>query len=77
MILEYMPRRACEQIMATLLSAAANAEHGAGADKKRLYVAEAFADGGKTLKRMWPRARGRADVLRKPTFHLTIRVKEA
>ena len=75
-MLEYMPYRACEPILATLLSAAANAAHNNGADKLRLYVSEAFATPGPVLKRAFPRARGRSDVLRKPSFHMTIRVRE-
>lgn len=76
MMLEYMPYRACEPILSTLLSAAANAANNNGADKNKLYVAETFANNGPVLKRMMARARGRADQIRKPTFHLTIRVQE-
>lgn len=75
MILEYMPYRACEPILATLLSAAANAKHNLGAKKAALFVHEAFADGGPSMKRAMPRAQGRADRILKPTFHLTIRLQ--
>eukprot|EP00803_Ostreobium_quekettii_P000368 evm.model.scf_159.7 EVM.evm.TU.scf_159.7 scf_159:41288-43554(+) len=76
MILEYMPYRACQPILKTLVSAAANAKHNLGLKKSKLYVSECYADPGPTLKRFLPRAKGRADRIHKPSSHITIKVKE-
>ncbi|KAG2443599.1 hypothetical protein HXX76_001950 [Chlamydomonas incerta] len=73
---EYMPYRACEKIIKCLMSAAANAKHNKGALKTKLIVSECFADSGPVLKRARPRAQGRANLIMKPTFHMTIRVEE-
>lgn len=77
MILEYMPYRACEPVIKTLLSAAANAKNNLGMKKKDLYVSECFADEGPVLKRFRPRAQGRANRILKPTVHITIKVAES
>ena len=55
-----MPYKACEPILKVLRSAVANAEHNNGLDPVGLYVSEAYADQGPTLKRFRPRAQGRA-----------------
>ena len=73
-ILEFMPYKACEPIVKTLRSAAANAEHNAGLDPATLVVSKAFADGGPSLRRFRPRAQGRAFQIRKPTCHITLAV---
>ena len=57
-------------------SAVANAEHNLALDADELFVAEAYADEGPTLKRWRPRARGRATRIRKRTSHITIVVAE-
>jgi large subunit ribosomal protein L22 len=75
-VLEFMPYKACEEIVKVLRSAAANAEHNAGMDKTKLVVSSAFADGGPVLKRFRPRAQGRAYQIRKPTCHITVAVAE-
>ena len=62
MILEYMPYRACEPVLKTLLSAAANAKANLGLKKAKLVVSECFADQGPVLKRAQPRAQVRARV---------------
>ena len=77
MILEYMPYKACEPVIKTLLSAAANAKHNLGLKKKDLIVSECFADAGPILKRAQPRAQGRAFAIHKPTFHVTVKVAES
>ena len=59
MILEYMPYRACEPVLKTLLSAAANAKANLGLKKAKLVVSECFADQGPVLKRAQPRAQVR------------------
>ena len=73
-ILEFMPYRACEPILKTLRSAAANAEHNNGFDRTSLVVSTAYADMGPKLKRFRPRAQGRAYQIQKPTCHITIAV---
>ncbi len=65
-----------EPIAKVLKSAVANAEHNHSLDADDLYVAEAFADEGPTLKRFRPRARGRATRIRKRTSHITIVVAD-
>eukprot|EP00878_Enallax_costatus_P027871 GHUV01030055.1.p1 GENE.GHUV01030055.1~~GHUV01030055.1.p1 ORF type:complete len:164 (+),score=47.32 GHUV01030055.1:102-593(+) len=75
-MMEYMPYRACEEILRALKSAAANAKNNNGAQKSQLVVAECFADQGPILKRFRCRAQGRGFKIAKPTFHLTIRLEE-
>ena len=73
-ILEFMPYKACEPILKVLRSAVANAEHNNGFDPVALYISEAYADQGPTLKRFRPRAQGRAYQIKKPTCHIAIAV---
>jgi large subunit ribosomal protein L22 len=71
-VLTLTNRRASEPIMKVLNSAVANAEHNHAIDEDELWVAEAYANEGPTLKRWRPRARGRATRIRKRTSHITI-----
>lgn len=73
-ILTYFPQRLCEPLLTTLVSAASNAHHLQGAAKNALWVVEAWSGPGPVLKRAFPRARGKMDMHRRPTFHLTVRV---
>ena len=75
-ILKYTPRAACEPILKLVNSAAANAENNFSMDKDSLYVSECFACPGPTLKRIRPRAKGRADRVLKRTSHVTVVLKE-
>ena len=75
-VLDFSPRRAAALIARVLRSAMANADE-READLELLYVADARADQGPVLKRMKPRARGSADVLRRPTCHLIVELEEA
>ena len=75
-VLEFTNRKAAGTIIKVLDSAVANAEHNFALDADELYVAEAYADEGPTLKRWRPRARGRATKIRKRTSHITIVVAE-
>jgi large subunit ribosomal protein L22 len=75
-VLEFTNRKAAGTIIKVLDSAVANAEHNFALDADELYVAEAYADEGPTLKRWRPRARGRATKIRKRTSHITIIVSE-
>ncbi|MBC6479640.1 MAG: 50S ribosomal protein L22 [Hormoscilla sp. GM7CHS1pb] len=73
-ILEFMPYRACEPVRKVVMSAAANAEHNQGLNRRDLVISKAYADGGPALKRYRPRAQGRAYPIRKPTCHITVAV---
>ena len=60
-----------------LLSAIANAEHNEGIDDiDELVVSTTFVDEGRSLKRMLPRAKGRADRIVKRSCHITVKVAE-
>jgi len=75
-VLEFTNRKAAGTVIKVLDSAVANAEHNFALDADELFVAEAYADEGPTLKRWRPRARGRATKIRKRTSHVTIVVAE-
>ncbi len=75
-ILKNTPKAATEVLEKLLKSAMANAEV-KGMDISKLYVAECFANQGPTLKRMRPRAQGRAYGIDKKTSNITIVLKEA
>ncbi|MFP3903216.1 MAG: 50S ribosomal protein L22 [Armatimonadota bacterium] len=65
-----------EQLLKCIESAAANAENNHGMVRDELWVKSAVADMGFSMPRMKPRARGRADQMRKPTCHITIVVSD-
>ena len=75
-ILKYTPKAACEVVSKLLKSAMANAEN-KDMDVSKLYVAECFVNQGPTLKRIRPRAKGRANRILKKTSHITLVLKEA
>ena len=75
-ILKYTPKAACEPLMKLLKSAMANAENNNNMDVSRLYVAECSVSQGPTLKRIRPRAQGRAFRINKKTSHITLVLKE-
>lgn len=75
-ILKFMPNKATEPVNKALKSAVANAEHNYELDAGNLYVKEAYVDAGPTLKRIMPRAMGRADMIKKRTSHITVVVSE-
>lgn len=77
-ILRYTPKAASEILYKLLKSAEANAvnDTAKGLNRDELYVAEAYATQGPTLKRISPRAQGRAFKIRKRTSHITMVVKE-
>ena len=74
--LTFSKRRIAREVKKVLESAVANAEHNHALDADELFVSEAFADEGPTLKRFRPRARGRASPIRKRTSHITIVVAD-
>jgi large subunit ribosomal protein L22 len=75
-VLTHTNRRAADPILKCLDSAVANAEHNLALDAEELFIAEAYADEGPTLKRWRPRARGRATRILKRTSHITIVVAD-
>ncbi|NLK39053.1 MAG: 50S ribosomal protein L22 [Clostridiales bacterium] len=75
-ILKNTPKRASELLIKLLNSAMANAENNFNMDKSKLYVSECFVCPGPTLKRIRPRAQGRAFRIMKRTSHITMVVKE-
>ena len=74
-ILKYTPKAACEPLYKLLKSAMANAEM-KNMDVSRLYVAECTVSQGPTLKRIRPRAHGRAYRINKKTSHINLVLKE-
>ncbi|MDD4163955.1 MAG: 50S ribosomal protein L22 [Eubacteriales bacterium] len=77
-ILKNTNKIACESIEKLLKSAVANAEHNYEMDVEKLYVAECYVTPGilKNMKRVRPRAQGRAFRIIKRTSHITIALKE-
>lgn len=75
-ILTYNPRYASRVLKKLLESAIANAENNNGMNKEKLYVAECYAGQAPTMKRIQPRAQGRAYRILKRTCHLTIVLDE-
>jgi large subunit ribosomal protein L22 len=75
-ILKFSQQKPARVILKVLESAIANAENNFGADVDELKVKEIFVDKGPVLKRVMPRAKGRADRIVKPTSHITIRVSD-
>lgn len=75
-ILEFSPKKAARVIKKVLESAIANAEHNDGADIDELTVSRVFVDEGPMYKRIRPRAKGRANRIRKRTSHITVAVGE-
>lgn len=72
MILEFLPYKAGSPVWQVVHSAAANAQHNYDLDKKDLIIDQIFADEGPKLKRIRPRAQGRAYPILKPTCHITV-----
>ncbi len=75
-ILVFSNKKAAEIIKKILDSAIANAEHNEGADIDELSVSTIFVDEGMTMKRIRPRAKGRADRIMKRTCHITVKVAD-
>ena len=75
-ILMQTPKAASEPLLKLLKSAAANAENNFAMDPSKLYVSEVFATPGPILKRMMPRAQGRAYRINKRSSHVTLAVAE-
>ena len=75
-IVTYNPRYASSLVKKLLESAAANAENNNGMDRSKLYVEECYANQGPTMKRVRPRARGRAYRIEKRMSHITVVLNE-
>ena len=75
-ILEYNPRYASGLVKKLIESAMANAENNLGLNRDNLYIAECYANKGPTMKRIKPRAQGRAYRIEKRTIHITVVLDE-
>lgn len=75
-ILQFSKKSAAVLVKKVLDSAIANAENNAGADIDELKVSAIYIDDGPTLKRVKPRARGRADRVIKRMCHITVKVSD-
>jgi len=75
-ILQFTPKRASKVVIKLIKSAIANAEQNPGVDIDNLYIKRIYADEGPTLKRIRPRAFGRAYLIRKRTSHITVILDE-
>ena len=75
-ILKHTPKSASEPLQKLLKSAMANAENNHNMDKNNLYVAECYVCPGPIMKRIMPRAQGRAYRILKRTSHVTVVLKE-
>ena len=76
-ILTFSNKKAAVLVKKILESAIANAEHNEGADIDDLNVAKIFVDEGPIMKRIMPRAKGRADRILKRSSHITVIVADA
>ena len=75
-LLTYSSKKGADVIRKLLNSAIANAEHNEGADVDELKISEIYVDEGMTMKRIMPRAKGRADRILKRSCHITITVAD-
>jgi large subunit ribosomal protein L22 len=75
-LLSYSPKKAAVLIKKVVDSAIANAEHNEGADVDELVITSICVDEGPTMKRIMPRAKGRADRIMKRSCHITVVVSD-
>ncbi|MEM1110561.1 MAG: 50S ribosomal protein L22 [Pseudomonadota bacterium] len=75
-VLEFSNKKAAHIVKKVLDSAIANAENNEGADVDELKVSSIFVDEGMTMKRIRPRAKGRADRILKRSCHITVKVAD-
>ncbi len=75
-ILNFSTKKGAHLVRKLLESAIANAEHNEGADVDELSVATIYVDEGMTMKRIKPRAKGRADRILKRSCHITLAVAD-
>lgn len=74
--LKFMPYRGAKFVEKVLKSAMANAEQKKALNPEAMKIAEAYVNQGPVMKRVEPRAMGRANIIRKRTSHITIILKE-
>jgi large subunit ribosomal protein L22 len=67
-------KKSAHLIRKVLFSAASNAENNEGLDSDDLYVSQIYVDNARVLKRLMPRAKGRADRILKRNSHITVYV---
>ena len=75
-ILNFSTKKGAHIVRKLLESAIANAEHNEGADIDELLISRIFVDEGLTMKRIRPRAKGRADRILKRSCHITLAVAD-
>lgn len=75
-VLRFLPRAASVVVAKVLNSAKHNALNNFDMIEDRLFVHSTFVNEGPSLKRVLPRARGRGDIIKKRTSHITIIVEE-
>jgi large subunit ribosomal protein L22 len=71
-LLQFMPQHAAKDVARVLQSATANAENNNSLSADELFVVDAIANEGPTIKRWRPRAQGRAFPIHKPMTHITV-----
>jgi large subunit ribosomal protein L22 len=71
-LIEFLPYSSCKPVMKVLRSAVANAKNNLGLDETQLGIKSAFTDKGPVIKRIRPRAQGRAYKILKATSSITI-----
>lgn len=76
-ILNFSTKKGAHLVKKLLESAVANAEHNEGADIDELSVVQIFVDEATTMKRIKPRAKGRADRVLKRSCHITLAVADS
>ena len=74
--LQFLPNRAAKHVRKVVQSAAANAENNFAMDMETLKITTAYVDAGPTMKRLQPRAMGRAGPILKRSSHITVVVSE-
>jgi large subunit ribosomal protein L22 len=75
-VLGFSTQKSARVMRKVLESAIANAENNEGADVDELKVGEIYVDAGLVMKRIKPRAKGRADRITKRTSHITIKLTD-
>ena len=75
-ILKFLPQKAGSIVWQTLYSAVSNATNNFDLEKEKLIITEAYVNQGPILKRVRPRAQGRAFAIQKKMSHVTIKVAE-
>lgn len=75
-VLKFTPKKGAQLMLKLLESAIANAENNNGADIDDLKIGMVYVDEAQTLKRISPRAKGRANRISKRTCHITIKVSD-